>query len=68
MDMTDKDYRCITKSELADKCGISRSTLSIWLNCRYYVELERLGYKKRQRILLPLQVKFLFEILVIIEE
>ena len=68
MDMTDKDYRCITKSELADKCGISRYTLHIWLNRRYYVELERLGYKKRQRILLPLQVKFLFEILVIIEE
>jgi len=68
MDITNKDYRCITKSELADKCGISRSTLSIWLNCRYYVELERLGYKKHQRILLPLQVKFLFELLVIIEE
>jgi hypothetical protein len=68
MDMTDKDYRCITKSELADKCGISRSTLSLWLNCRYYVELKKLGYKKSQRILLPLQVKFLFEILVIIEE
>jgi len=68
MDITNKDYRCITKSELADKCGISRSTLSIWLNCRYYVELQRLGYKKHQRILLPLQVKFLFELLVIIEE
>lgn len=61
-------YRCITKSELAAKCGISCSTLQTWLNRRYYDELKKLGYEKKHRILRPNLVKFLFEKLVIVED
>jgi len=62
------DYRCVTKCELAILTGVSCSTLQRWMNKRYFKELEKLGYEKKQRILLPLQVKFLFERLVIIED
>ena len=61
-------YRCITKSELAALCGVSCSTLQTWLNRRYFEDLQKLGYKKEQRILLPHLVKYLFERLVIIED
>jgi len=65
---TDNPYRCITKSELAEKCGVSCSTLQTWMNRRYFEELKKLGYNKKQRILLPPLVKFLFERLVIVED
>ena len=61
-------YRCVTKSELAELCGVSCSTLQTWLNRRYYEDLKKLGYNKKQRILLPCLVKFLFERLVIVED
>lgn len=68
MDKPENPYRCITKSELAGLCGISCSTLQRWMNRRYFDELKKLGYDKKQRILLPVLVKFLFERLVIIED
>jgi hypothetical protein len=68
MTIADNQYRCVTKSELAILAGVSCSTLQTWMNRRYFEELKKLGYSKKKRILLPLQVKFLFERLVIIED
>lgn len=68
MERQESEYKCLTKCQLAELCGISRGTLHRWMNHRYYKELSDLGYQKNQRILLPLQVKFLFEKLVITEE
>ena len=65
---TESKYRCVTKCELAILAGVSGSTLQTWMNRRYYEELKKLGYTKKQRILLPAQVAFLFERLVIIIE
>lgn len=68
MEAQPEQYKCLTKSQLAQLCGVSCSTLQAWLNRRYYGELQKLGYRKSQRILLPPQVKFLIETLVIIIE
>lgn len=68
MELQKNDYKCLTKCELAILCGVSRSTLHDWMNHRYFEELKKLGYQKNQRILLPLQVKFLFEKLVIVDD
>ena len=61
-------FRCMTKSELAEKCGVCGSTLQKWLNKRYFTQLEKLGYQKKQRILLPGQVRYLVEVLTVIED
>jgi hypothetical protein len=53
------------KKELARLCGVNPKTIQIWLNVRYYEELKKLGYTKRQKILLPLQVEYLIGKLVI---
>ena len=68
MEQTKNEYRCLTKCELAEKCGVSVSTIREWLNIRYYPELKKMGYQKDQKILLPPQVKFIIERLVVIEE
>ncbi|PSK84297.1 hypothetical protein [Prolixibacter denitrificans] len=65
---SDNRYRCITKGELAKLCGVSATTVRTWLNIRYYPELKKLGYFPRQKILLPPQVRFLVDKLVIIED
>ncbi|HQN16667.1 MAG TPA: helix-turn-helix domain-containing protein [Bacteroidales bacterium] len=49
------------KYEIADKIGISMSTLSRWINGRYFTELASLGYKKSQKYLTPKQIIFLSE-------
>ncbi len=61
-------FHCISKSELAEKCGVSGSTIQKWLNRRYFSQLEKLGYQKNQRILLPGQVRYLVEVLAVIED
>lgn len=66
--METKDYKCLSKFELATLCGVSMSTLQHWMNVRYYDELKKLGYKKCQKILLPCQVQFLFVRLVIVDD
>lgn len=68
MGIVDNKYKCVTKFELAVLAGVSCCTLQTWCNRRYYEELKKLGYRKNQRILLPAQVKFLFERLVIIDD
>ncbi|MDR1155463.1 MAG: helix-turn-helix transcriptional regulator [Bacteroidales bacterium] len=45
--------RVLTKKEFAIIVGVSSSTLSRWLNRRYYDELVPLGYVKGERILSP---------------
>lgn len=67
MVLTNLEYRCMSKSELAILAQVSGSTLQNWMNRRYYDDLKKLGYHKNQKILLPPQVKFLFERLVIVE-
>lgn len=66
--MEAKDYKCVTKFELACLAGVSMSTLQNWCNVRYFSELKKIGYSKNQKILLPPQVKFLFERLVIVDD
>ncbi len=50
---------CCNKYQLADKLEVSRTTLGLWLNHRYFSELEKLGYYKTQKRLTPEQLKFL---------
>lgn len=52
-------YETITKSELAAKCGVSQSVVKRWCNIDFFAELEKMGYKKRQRIFTPAQTGFL---------
>lgn len=51
------------KYEIAEKIGVSNSTLRKWLNVKYYVELQKLGYEKRQKYLTIKQINYLREIL-----
>lgn len=50
-----------TKKEVAQMLSISRGTLRIWLNKKYYAELRNLGYERHQQILNPAQLNFLAE-------
>ena len=68
MTTDNKEYRCLSKTEIATLCGVSISTIQQWLNHRYFNELKKLGYCRNQKILLPPQVKFIFERLVIVED
>lgn len=49
------------KSQLAQHLQVSERTLSRWINGRYYADLLRLGYQKKQLLLSPAQVDFLIE-------
>ena len=51
--------KTVSKYEYAQRVGISRRTLGAWLNVRYYDDLTKLGYTKRQKLLLPNQIDFL---------
>jgi hypothetical protein len=53
--------KCLCKYQVAARIGISKTTLSRWLNHRYYNELVILGYHKHQKILTAKQLKFLIE-------
>lgn len=52
----------LTKKELRQHLNISQQTLARLLNETYYEELRGLGYTKKQRILLPRQLKLIDEI------
>jgi hypothetical protein len=49
----------ITKAELADLCGVSPKKVQRWCNVDFFNELEKLGYKKEQKIFTPCQTQFL---------
>lgn len=51
------------KYEIAEKIGVSKTTLRKWLNVRYYEELKKLGYQKSQKYLTIKQINYLQEIL-----
>jgi hypothetical protein len=51
----------ITKSELAEKCGVSMRKVRQWCNVDFYAELLALGYRKAQHIFTPRQTQFLKE-------
>ena len=51
----------LTKSELAQKCGVSLGKIRQWCNIDFYEELKKLGYKKEQQIFTPCQTQFLKE-------
>jgi len=55
------NHPTITKSELAEKCGVSLKTVRRWCNCDFYDELKKIGYRKNQHIFTPKQTKFLIE-------
>ena len=52
-------YQVLSKKEIANMLGISSGTLRIWLNERYYEELQEIGYSKRQKLLTPKQLNYL---------
>jgi len=54
--------KAITKKELAQKMGISPSTLHYYLNKRWYDILKEYGYQKRQKILSVKQLNRISEI------
>ena len=49
----------ISKKELRTLLNISASTLNTYLNVRYYIELQELGYKKTAQLLSPKIIKHL---------
>ena len=51
----------ITKSELAQLCGVSITTIAKWCNIDFFNELKELGYNKQQQIFTPRQTQFLKE-------
>lgn len=51
--------RYYSKHDLAEKLGVSATTLRIWLNIRYFKELEPMGYVRNCKLLSPKIVKFL---------
>ena len=52
--------RAMTKSELADRAGVSVNTLNRW--CKpFRRELEAMGVTRKQRLLPPLAVKLIAE-------
>jgi transposase len=51
------------KYEIAEKIGVSKTTLRNWLNIKYFSELQKLGYEKRQKYLTTKQINYLREIL-----
>lgn len=55
-----KEFRkSLLKYQVAELLGISASTLSYYLNNKYYDELARLGYEKNQKILTPRILNYL---------
>lgn len=49
----------MSKAELAAICRVSVDKVAQWCNVDYFAELEKLGYKKRQKIFTPRQAQFL---------
>ena len=52
--------KAMSKSELADRAGISLNTLGRWLK-PHMEELRRLGYQPNARLLPPVIVKYIVD-------
>jgi hypothetical protein len=59
--------RLYSKKELRIMAGVSHNTLRRYMNDVYFIELQKLGYEKKQKILTGEQYKFLADKLVIVE-
>jgi len=59
VDFPPPPIRPYTKAELAALYGVHRNTLTSWMN-RFPDEFAQTGYRKRVRILTPVQVKLLY--------
>lgn len=57
-----------TKQDICQEIGISSSTLQMYMNRKWYEELHKLGYEKRQKILTAPQVKYIYNKLCYISE
>lgn len=53
--------RSMSKKEVAQRLGISPSTLQRYLNKRYFGELEALDYRKSDRLLNPCILNYLYD-------
>ena len=51
--------QCLYKYQLAERLSVSTRTVSRWLNVLYFEQLQKFGYRKSQKYLLPDQVRFL---------
>ena len=49
------------KTEVARRLNITRETLRLYLNERYFDELKSLGYIKNQKMLTPKQLEYLHD-------
>ena len=50
----------MTKKELRLKLGVSAKTLQNYLNKRYYEEIKKAGYNKREHLISPAVLDILF--------
>ena len=50
-----------TKSEIAASMEVSLPTLGYYCNKKYFEALTKIGYRKKQKKLTPLQISFLKE-------
>ncbi len=46
---------------IAQRIGITQSTLRRMLNVQWYEALKETGYKKQQKLLMPIQIRYLYE-------
>ena len=58
----------MSKAHLAELLNVSASTLRRWLNVLYYAELEKLGYRKNQKLFTPRQWCWLLDKLVVTDD
>lgn len=59
------DFAPMTKKDYAKRVGISERTLRYYLNNRYFSELEKMGYSRKQRKLSAIIVAYLDKKLVV---
>lgn len=55
----DKFREALTKQEVCQILKVSNTTLQYYLNNRYFEELKKIGYRKRQKKLTPKQLNYL---------
>lgn len=54
-----REIKSMSKSEFANRCGVSRNRAAVWFNSDFFSELSKLGYKKTQKVFTPRQTSFL---------
>lgn len=49
----------VSKADFAEMCNTTTKQVARWCNEDYFSELEKMGYKKRQKLFTPRQFSFL---------